>query len=253
MNRPTKEIDRKDCALFSKEASVLDSGTTRRRWRSQDHSRKAKGQTGNSQGRRGASRSWLMRAAGVCLFVAASCDTQNKGKCDPHLKAAEINWQGIAAHEVEKARREFHVDGSGVKVCVISDSVRYLDEAKENLTLPNVAILHQDGIKQDGIQLDRSDDGEGTAMLEVVHSIAPGTELGFATFKTNMAENIKALGGENSDIAWKKCNIIVDDHEDYAESPFQDEEVSQAINDVTRKGTLYTHPLTGSQITRMRS
>ena len=92
-------------------------------------------------------------------------------------------------------------------------------------------------LEQDGIQLDRSDDGEGTAMLEVVHSIAPGAELGFATYKTKVAENIKALAQENP--AWKKCDIIVDDYEDFAESPFQDEEVSQAINYVTGKGILY--------------
>src|SRR5271166_2725477 len=59
----------------------------------------------------------------------------------------------------------------------------------------------------------------------------------FATYGNDaktMPNNIMALGDDKN-----KCKIIVDDAEFYDESPFQDEEVSQAINDVTGKGILY--------------
>ncbi len=176
-----------------------------------------------------------MLAAGASLFVATSCDTQNKEKGYSVSNREEINWQGIAAHEVERARHEFHVDGSGVKVCVLSDSVRYLEETK-GITPQDVAVLQdQNGNRQDGKQRGGEDKGEGTAMLEIVHSIAPGAELMFATSGSKpqqMFNNIIALGKE-------RCDIIVDDHEFYEQSPFQDDKISRAVNEVTANGILY--------------
>ena len=69
-----------------------------------------------------------MLAVGASLFVATSCDTQNKEKAYSVSNRDGINSQGIPAHEVEKARQQFRVDGSGVKVCVISDSIKHLGE-----------------------------------------------------------------------------------------------------------------------------
>ena len=124
----------------------------------------------------------------------------------------ENNWlgnqQGLVAHAVANpqkhfdVRKKFKVDGSGVKVCVLSDSVRYLGQAKDDFTLGDVTVLPG----QDGVRLDGRDHGEGTAMLEIIHSIAPGAELMFATAQDDvqMTENIRALGR-------KGCNIIVDD------------------------------------------
>lgn len=171
---------------------------------------------------------WLTAMAG--LFVVTSCDTAEKS----NSRAKEINGEGLAAHEVKRARQEFHVDGSGVKVCVISDSVRYLGETR-GISKRDVAVLPgQDGIREDkdGHKKDR---GEGTAMLEIVHSIAPGAELMFATSGTEadqMAFNIKTL-------AKHKCKIIVDDIPFHDQSPFQDDEIAQAINKVTGQGVLY--------------
>ncbi len=72
-------------------------------------------------------------------------------------------------------------------------------------------------------------------MLEIVHSIAPGAELMFATagrYPQDMFNNIIALGS-------KGCHIIVDDYEYYRQSPFQDDKVSRAVNEVTANGILY--------------
>ena len=154
---------------------------------------------------------------------------------------AEHNWlgnhEGLVAHAVENrykdfdVREHFGVDGSGVKVCVLSDSVRFLSKAKENFTLGDVTVLTgQDGV----LPGNHTDEGEGTAMLEIIHSIAPGAELMFATGsdEVHMSQNIKALGK-------KGCNIIVDDISFGDETPFQDDDVSKAVNEVTANGILY--------------
>ena len=147
-----------------------------------------------------------------------------------------INWQGLAAHDVERARQEFHVDGSGVKVCVISDFVD-LNKAK-HITPKGVKVLPgQSGVQADNPdegKVKHKDEGEGTAMLEIVHSIAPGAELMFAPGNSakEMIQNIRALGNS-------RCHIIVDDKEFYTQSPFQDDIISRAVNEVTAKDILY--------------
>jgi hypothetical protein len=177
---------------------------------------------------------------GASLFLATSCDTQNKEKSYSVSSGEKINWQGLAAHDVERARQEFHVDGSGVKVCVLSDSLKHLDEAKDIAPQDVAVLLDENGHRQDGKKDGRYlGDGEGTAMLEIVHSIAPGAELMFATKGNSagtMAKNISALGNlRNKD----RCHIIVDDAEFYFQSPFQDDVISKAVNEVTAKGILY--------------
>src|SRR5262249_3665304 len=88
---------------------------------------------------------------------------------------------------------------------------------------------------------------EGTAMLEIVHDIAPGAQLYFATAfggSANFANNIRNLRTAG-------CDIIIDDVFYFAESPFQDGQapgivsptnggiIAQAVNDVTDSGALY--------------
>ena len=168
-----------------------------------------------------------MLAAGASLFVATSCNTQHKEKGNSFS-----NHEGVAAHDVARARRDFDVDGKGVKVCVLSDSIRHLDEAKD-ITRRDVTVLPgQNGIQEDDDK--HKDEGEGTAMLEIIHSIAPGAELMFATSKPakTMAKNIRAFGNSG-------CHIIVDDQEYYSQSPFQDDDISKAVNEVTANGILY--------------
>ena len=77
--------------------------------------------------------------------------------------------------------------------------------------------------------------GEGTAMLEIVHDLAPGAQLYFATAwlgAASFANNIIALANAG-------CRVIVDDVGYFSESPFQDDVISQAVNTVTANGVLY--------------
>ena len=73
-------------------------------------------------------------------------------------------------------------------------------------------------------------------MLEIVHDMAPGAELGFATAFTSdaaFADNIRALRFDAG------CDVIADDVVYYNESPFQDGPIAQSVNAVTADGALY--------------
>ncbi len=136
--------------------------------------------------------------------------------------------EGVLVHRDDTARSNFHVDGTGVKVGVMSDSVDFLAQAQSLGALGPVTVLPgQSGVPGTG---------EGTAMLEIVHAMAPGAQLFFATGdggEATFANNIRLLRFTYG------CDIIVDDITYADESPFQDGVVAQAVNQVTDNGGLY--------------
>lgn len=154
------------------------------------------------------------------------------------LLRGSVNTQGDATHRAAQARSTFGVTGAGVKIGVISDSVRFLERSQASGDLPNVTVIPG----QSGILPNGGDIGEGTAMLEIIADIAPGAQLLFATGFENgfqnpvtFANNIRALRNAG-------CTIIVDDLVATfgAEgTPFQESVISQAINDVSASGVVY--------------
>ena len=141
------------------------------------------------------------------------------------------DYDGDICHQACNARDSYGVDGTGVKVGVLSDSVLYLTNAQAAGTLGGITVLPgQSGTNIPGA------DGEGTAMLEIVHRIAPGAQLYFATgeqSQSQMAANILALAAAG-------CNIIVDDITYPNESPFQESQpISEAVHDVSDQGVLF--------------
>ncbi len=134
--------------------------------------------------------------------------------------------EGDVAHLADLARTLFGIDGSGVTVGVLSDGVDSLAALQTSGDLPmGVTILA--GQAGSG--------SEGTAMLEIVHDLAPGAALLFAT----------AFGGEPQfaqnilDLQTAGADIIVDDVGYFAEGVFQDDIVAAAVNQVTAAGVLY--------------
>ena len=76
---------------------------------------------------------------------------------------------------------------------------------------------------------------EGRAMTQIVHDIAPGAYLAFATAfigEVAFADNIQALATAGAD-------VIADDIIYFAEPYFQDGIVANAVNDVTAQGVAY--------------
>ena len=140
--------------------------------------------------------------------------------------AARLAHEGDIAHQADLARRTFPADGTSVRVGVLSDSIDYLTDAQTAGALGNVTILP--GQTGNG-------SGEGTAMLEIVHALAPGSDLYFATAfsgAASFANNIRALYAAG-------CRIIIDDVTYFSESPFQDGPIALAVDDVCSKGALF--------------
>ncbi|MBZ5520637.1 MAG: S8 family serine peptidase [Acidobacteriia bacterium] len=161
-----------------------------------------------------------------------------------------ITWQGKVGtegdltHQTLDARGSFGIDGTGLKIGVLSDGVtsRALSQATGDLppncgTPPCLTVLAGQAGAGD----------EGTAMMEIIHDMVPGASLFFATADnsiTSFAANIRALQAAG-------CQIIVDDVFYFVESPFQDGQtagvvstsqggvVTQAVNDVVALGVFY--------------
>ena len=73
-------------------------------------------------------------------------------------------------------------------------------------------------------------------MMEIVHDVAPGADLFFATAFTSpesFAANIRRLRFEFH------CDVIVDDVIYFFESPYEDDIIAQAVDDVTADGAMY--------------
>ncbi len=109
--------------------------------------------------------------------------------------------QGDAALRAALVRGEEGLSGAGVRVGVISDGVGGLAEAQAVGDLPRLAgsqSFHHEGIGM-------AAGSEGTAMLEIVHDLAPGADLYFANAETDldMMEAVTYLA--------ERTDIVVDD------------------------------------------
>ncbi|MGI4788283.1 MAG: S8 family serine peptidase [Janthinobacterium lividum] len=135
--------------------------------------------------------------------------------------------EGDLAQRAALARSTFHVTGAGIRIGVLSDSVDGLASEQRRGSLGPVTVLPS----QSGVP----GTGEGTAMLEIVHRIAPNAQLYFATAfisEASFASNIIALQQAG-------CNVIVDDVAYGDEPPFQDGIIAQAVDTVSAAGAYY--------------
>ena len=156
---------------------------------------------------------------------------------DPHAPRSEADGsdkenttEGDIAHGAAAARERFGVDGAGIGIGVLSDGVETLADRQATGDLPpHVTVLA--GQAGDG-------GDEGTAMLEIVHDLAPGAHLYFATAfggQARFAANVEALCAAGAD-------VVVDDVINFAEGAFQDDTVARAINDAVADGCFHFSP-----------
>ncbi|RDI17965.1 S8 family serine peptidase [Lentzea flaviverrucosa] len=141
------------------------------------------------------------------------------------VQAAKVA-ESDKAHNAEAARGSFRVTGVGVKLCALSDGVGSLTVSQASGELPAVDIVPGQAGSGD----------EGTAMLEILHDLAPNAELGFATAfngDASFADNIKKL---RFDLG---CDVIVDDVIYFNESPFQDGIIARAVDAVVADGAMF--------------
>jgi hypothetical protein len=156
--------------------------------------------------------------------------------------AGSVTSEGDAQLNAAQARVQFNVDGSGIKVGVLSDSFDRAagaathaanDVASGDLPGPGNPCGRTTPVQLVDDSAAGSDEGRGMAQL--VHDLAPGASLAFATAftsETSFANNIRALATAGS-------KVIVDDVTYFDEPFFQDGPVAVAVNDVTAQGVTY--------------
>ena len=161
-------------------------------------------------------------------------------------RVGSVTTEGDAILHADQARARYGVDGSGVKVGVLSDGIKGvfqkgctscgaatagpvasgdLPDATGVRTAAGVLTSSTGGILGKSFQANSDLEGlpsgfcafagagaEGTALLEVVHDIAPGAELSFANADTDVAFNqaVNFLAASN--------DVVTDDLGFYGEA-----------------------------------
>lgn len=161
-----------------------------------------------------------------------------KQSCEGSANTGVVS-QGDTAQLSYLARKEFHVNGNGVKVGILSDSYNNLGTAEKGVKhgeLPGRDNPY--GFKkpvQVVKDLDSGGTDEGRAMMEIVHDVAPGSGLAFYTAyggEADFAQGIQTL-------ADKGCKVIGDDIYYYDEPFFQDGIVAQSVDVAKKRGVTY--------------
>ncbi|HLA72725.1 MAG TPA: hypothetical protein VK624_14550 [Steroidobacteraceae bacterium] len=152
--------------------------------------------------------------------------------------------QGDRSLRSDRARRDFGVNGRGVRVGVLSDSYdcapgAFQEGAPFTRAAQDIASgdLPRDVLLLKDLDTAPSNDcsDEGRAMMQIIHDVAPGSPLAFYTAfvsQEDFAAGIRALAKAGS-------KVIVDDIIYYAEPMFEDGIIAQAVDDVYKNGVAY--------------
>jgi hypothetical protein len=141
-----------------------------------------------------------------------------------HTRVGSVTTQGDAVMGSDDARNMLGVDGSGIKIGVISDGVDSRGVSQATGDLPGFIDIGDPG-----------DGDEGTAMLEIVHDIAPGADLAFHSGFDSSLQFIDAI----TFFMNNGVDIIVDDLGFLLEPYFQDGAVAQKAQDAVDSGIIF--------------
>ncbi|MGD9764510.1 MAG: S8 family serine peptidase [Candidatus Binatia bacterium] len=157
--------------------------------------------------------------------------------------AGSVQSQGVAALRVDAARAQLGVDGSGVRIGVLSDTISALRGGAYSgsgchRVLTGSSPQATGDLPAEITVLDAGTfvgADEGSAMAELVHDVAPGAAVLFASAfpdEATFAENIAALRGCGAD-------VLVDDILFFAEPMFQPGIIQHAAATAVADGALY--------------
>jgi Subtilase family/Secretion system C-terminal sorting domain len=185
---------------------------------------------------------YIQRSAAARTGVAAGMNALTGGDAMRGMSGGKITpviSQGDTAQLSYLARKKYKVDGTGVKVGVFSDSYNNLGTAQTGVLhgeLPGhgnpfnynkpVQVLED---------LDSGGTDEGRAMMEIIHDVAPGSELAFHTGDNGQADFAQGI----LQMANAGCDVLADDISYFAEPFFQDGIIAQAVDQVKSQGVAY--------------
>lgn len=144
------------------------------------------------------------------------------------LAAGEIMSEGDAVLRTDKVRSELGYTGNGIKIGVISDGVDHhsLAQASGDLSTINVHPTMPGA------------GDEGTAMLEIIHDLAPDAELYFCSGSNGFPTQLEMVECMNWFVT-QGAHIIVDDLYYFFEPYFEDGTVAQGASNVVQQGVVY--------------
>src|SRR5262245_36866424 len=147
------------------------------------------------------------------------------------VRAGSATTEGDAAARADRVRAQ-GLDGSGVVVGVISDGIDSLRAAQRSGDLGDVTVPDS---------CPRGSGDEGTALLEIVHDVAPGARLLFAgpSDSVAMVDAVNCLTAAGAD-------VIVDDLGFFGEPYFEDGAVASAVRAAVQAGVSY-HSSAGNE------
>lgn len=146
----------------------------------------------------------------------------------------DVTTQADSAQHNDTARSDFGVDGTDIKVGVLSDSFNLTAPSGDNMAadqasgdLPSNTTIFQEGTA--------GGEDEGRGMAQLIHDLAPGASIEFATADGGDA----AFAANIQQLVTDGCNVIVDDVTYFDEPAFQDGVISQAIDSAVASGVTY--------------
>ncbi|VEP14834.1 Ca2+-binding protein, RTX toxin (fragment) [Hyella patelloides LEGE 07179] len=151
----------------------------------------------------------------------------------PITHTGSVTSQADFVQEVDRVRAALpdNYDGTGITIGILSDSYDNLGGEAQDIIdsdLPNDVVVIED--------LSSGGSDEGRAIAQLIHDLAPGANLAFATAFTGeagFADNIRALATAGAD-------VIIDDVGYLAAPFFQDGVVTRAVDEVvTNDGVAY--------------
>ncbi len=164
-------------------------------------------------------------------LAALACVRQIRPPVYAHRRVGRVTSAGDIVMRAEEMRTAFGVDGSRIRIGIISDSlINLLASVNTGDLPPDVIIVNgRDGSHEPGT-ID-----EGRAMAELIHDLAPGATLLFHSGIPTSLEMIEAIRA----LTAAGAHIIVDDLGFFPEPYFEDGPVAQAVQEAIDAGVLY--------------
>jgi hypothetical protein len=151
--------------------------------------------------------------------------------------AGDVTTDGNPAMEVSEARLAHNVDGSSLKVGVVSDTYNrtfdFRDDADDDIDSGDLPPPSKLDILDDPSIENPKD--EGRAMMQIIRDVAPGASLAFHTGKGGIGNMVEAI----RDLAAAGSDIIVDDLGYFSSPFFQDGPIGSVADSVSSEGIPY--------------
>lgn len=158
--------------------------------------------------------------------------------------------EGDKVLKANTTRELFNVDGSEIKVGIISTSFNAQKQLSDDVSSGDLPGKRNPNGRTRSVQILKDiekdsafADDEGRALAQVVHDIAPGSELYFHTFiggggKDSIDTNDSSYAEAVNSLVKSGVDIIVDDAR-FSTTIFQDGKAAQAVEKAVSKGVAY--------------